>query len=84
VAEGHDASFARADALAALIAEQATELLQEGANGYFHTTDEPRELGLTPWGDLDDEQAWHTHVLSCDARVFTEIDARRQGFVAWS
>lgn len=86
----HTASFSRNDELARLIAEQATEMLCESpavgrAQPYVHTDDEPRELGLTPWGDLDDGQQWVCHALNTDPKAFAEYQDRgRLGFVPWA
>lgn len=68
-----------------LIAEQAQCQLQQGAEGYLHTDDEPQDIGLSPTGELDDAQLWQTHALLLPRGAHTEYENRGMlGFVAWS
>ena len=80
----HTVRCSRDVELEQLIAQQASEMLQQSASGYYHTDSEPIENGLSPQGELVDEQAWHSHALSTDPKTFAEYqDRSRLGFVSW-
>jgi hypothetical protein len=85
-AERHLVRVRRDDEIAQLIADQAYDALQATPTGYLLVDSELTEKGLSPSGELEDEQEWHAHIILSDPRSWgssSKQSRARLGFVAW-